>query len=102
MSAEEILEEWLSQTDQTNLKDGHYFVIKEAMIEFAELKCKELLNIVAEKAETKLEKRSQYGKYRKWQKVKDDEEFDLFDYEMRTSVDKKTILNAVNLKEFIQ
>ncbi|WP_396180278.1 hypothetical protein [Flavobacterium sp.] len=82
MTAEEILEEWLSQTDQTNLKEGHYFVIKEVMKEFAELKCKELLEIVAEKAKT--EKSGNSGSW----------------YDAR--VDKDSILNAVDLKEFIK
>jgi hypothetical protein len=77
-------------------------LIEKAMKEYTELKCKELLEIVAEKAKIKTEKKSQYGKYRKWQKVKDDEEFDLFDYEMRNSVDKDSILNSVDLKEFIK
>jgi hypothetical protein len=84
MKAEEILKEWLIQTDQTNLKEGHYFVIQEAMKEFAELKCRELLEIVAEKAKTK-------------------------HYSTNTSidfsklvVDKDSILNAVDLKEFIK
>ena len=49
MTAKNILEEWLSQTDQTNLKQGHYFVIEEAMKEYTKMKCKELLEIVAEK-----------------------------------------------------
>lgn len=102
MTTKEILEEWLSQTDQTNLKEGHYFVIQEAMKEYARLKCQELLLLVAEKVKIKTEKKSQYGKYRKWQKVKDEEEFDLFDYEMRTSVDKTSILNVVDLDSFIE
>jgi hypothetical protein len=83
MEAGEILKEWLIQTDQTNLKEGHYFVIQEAMKEFAELKCKELLEIVSEKAKTK-------------------------PYSTNTSidfsklvVDKNSILNAIDLKEFI-
>ena len=49
MTAKSILEEWLSQADQTNLKQGHYFVIEEAMKEYAKMKCKELLLMTAEK-----------------------------------------------------
>ena len=49
MTAKSILEEGLSQTDQTNLKQGHYFVIEEAMKEYAKMKCKELLLMTAEK-----------------------------------------------------
>ena len=63
MIAGEILEEWLIQTDQTNLKEGHYFVIQEAMKEFAELKCKELLEIVAEKAMLIEDGHEQYKEY---------------------------------------
>lgn len=70
--------------------------------QYTKLKCQELLQIVSEKAVIKIEKKSQYGKYRKWQKIKDNEEFDLFDYEMKSSVDKNSILNAVNLDEFIK
>lgn len=57
---------------------------------------------MAEKAVTKAEKKSQYGRYRKWQKVKKDELVDLFDYEIRYSVNKDSILNVVNLDEFIK
>jgi hypothetical protein len=89
MTAEEILKEWLIQTDQTNLKEGHYFVIKEAMKEFAELKCKELLEIVAEKAKTKTIYESN---------GQPSSSFPEFEYEV---VDKDSILNAVDLKEFI-
>ena len=63
MIAGEILEEWLIQTDQTNLKEGHYFVIQEAMKEFAEIKCKELLEIVAEKAMLIEDGHEQYKEY---------------------------------------
>ena len=76
--------------------------VQKAMKEYARLKCEELLKIVAEKAEVKVEKKSQYEKNRKWEKVKEDEEFDLFDYEMRTSVNKDSILNAIDLNEFIK
>ena len=76
-------------------------IILECMHDYAKEKCQELLEIVAEKAKIKTEKKSQYGKNRKWQKVKDNEEFDLFYYEMRNSVDKSSILDAVNLDEFI-
>jgi hypothetical protein len=85
MTAKEILKEWLIQTDQTNLKEGHYFVIEQAMKEFAELKCKELLEIVAEKAKI-VENRSMINGYdctERW-------------------VDKDSILNAVDLKGFIK
>lgn len=76
--------------------------LKDIFQQCLKLKCQELLEIVAEKAEVKTEKKSQYGKSRKWQKVKDGEEFDLFKYEMRNSVDKDSILNAVDLDKFIE
>jgi hypothetical protein len=34
---EEILNEWLRQTDQSNIKEGHRIVILQAMEEYAEL-----------------------------------------------------------------
>jgi hypothetical protein len=97
MTAEEVLE---NNRNAAIYNQNSDYRIK-AMEEYAYLKCKELLAVVAEKAEIKVEKRSHYGKYRKWQKVKDDEEFNLLYYEMKTSIDKKSILNAVDLKEFI-
>lgn len=36
-TAAEILEENLISVDKSNFKDGHYFVIEQAMIEFAKL-----------------------------------------------------------------
>jgi hypothetical protein len=53
--------------------------------EFAELKCKELLEIVAEKAKIK--------------EVNYEDEMEWVNY---TIVDKDSILNAVDLKEFIK
>lgn len=97
MTAEKILQE---NQEQAYYNQNSDYRIK-AMQEFAKLKCQELLLLVAEKAEVKTEKKSQYGKYRKWQKVKDDEEFNLFDYSMRNSVDKDSIFNAVDLDSFI-
>ena len=99
MTAEEILKEWLIQTDQTNLKEGHYFVIEQAMKEFAELKCKELLQIVAEKSKVKIEKSTPYKKY---ESVKTEENFNMYEYKTKVSVDRNSILNAVDLKEFIK
>ena len=52
-------------------------LIEKAMKEYTELKCKELLEIVAEKAYAQVE------------------------YDCAV-IDKDSILNAVNLKEFIQ
>jgi hypothetical protein len=102
MKAEEILKEWLIQTDQTNLKEGHYFVIKEAMKEFAELKCKELLEIVAKKVKIEvvpegLNKRS-IDVYESYERGGHGEP----NWCTKISVDKDSILNAVDLKEFIK
>ena len=98
MTAEEILE---NNRNAAFYNQNSDYRIK-SMEEYAYLKCKELLKIVAKKAEIKVEKKSYYGKYRKWQKVKDDEAFDMFDYETKFSVDKDSIINAVDLKEFIK
>jgi hypothetical protein len=87
MTAENILNEWLLQTDNTHFKEGHYFVIKQAMKEFASLKCKELLEIVAEKAETR--EMFVNGSNGGW-------------YDKVGKVNKDSILNAVDLKEFIK
>lgn len=43
-----------------------------------------------------MKKKSQYGKYRKWQKVKEDE-VNLFDYEVQYSVDRDSILNCAEI-----
>jgi hypothetical protein len=69
------------------------WMFEEALAEFAELKCKELLEIVAEKAKIK----ARYS-------LKQDDGFptlvNLVDEE--PNIDKDSILNAVNLKEFIK
>jgi hypothetical protein len=76
MTAKELFDKMLEENDECTST--------EMMIAFAELKCKELLEIVAEKAETK-------------------------PYSTSTSIDfsklivnKDSILNAVDLKEFIK
>ena len=93
MTAKNILEEWLLPTDQSGFKEAHYFVIEEAMKEYTKMKCKELLEIVVEKAKIR------------------DEDGDVYEqpkgfycngelYE--TWVDKDSILNAVNLDKFVK
>lgn len=74
-------------------------MIKNYAREYAKLKCQELLLLVAEKAEIGIKKKSNYGTYRKWQKVKEDE-VDLFEYQVQYFVDKDSILNAVDLEKF--
>lgn len=73
-----------------------YDISVDSMIEFAKLHVEAALK-TASKVDIKVEKRSVYGKYRKWQKVKEGEEFDLFDFEMQSSPDRKSILNSYNL-----
>lgn len=93
MTAEEVLNEWLLQTDQTNLKEGHYFVIEQAMKEYSRLKCKELLKIVAEKAKIIDEDNDTYEQ---------PHVFYCKGEEYKTWVDTNSILNAVDLNEFIK
>lgn len=88
MTAGEILDEWLFQTDTTSFKEGHYFVIEEAMQEYAKLKCQELLEIVAEKA-----------------RVRDVQTFEIQDphdlgCDYRLEIYKDSILNCVDLENF--
>ena len=71
--------------------------INDIMIEFAKLHVQAALKEASE-VYIKVEKKSQYGKYRKWQKVKEGEEVDLFNYQMQYSPDKKSILNAYPLE----
>ncbi len=85
MTAERILQENYSTKPDIDHPYKLYWKedVVNAMIEFAELKCQELLEIVAEKAKTKT---------------------DDFGGSFRGDViiDRDSILNAVNLKEFIK
>ena len=54
---------------------------------------KKHLEIAANEAKVESKKKSQFGKSRKWQKVKDDEGVDLFSYEMQFFVNKQSITN---------
>jgi len=84
MTAEEVL---LSKQHGTNEEWITFTEVEEAMKEYAELKCRKLLEIVAEKAKANV----------------------LYDWSGNTGseycneyavVDKDSILNAVDLKEF--
>lgn len=44
ITKEEILNEWLRQTNQSNIKEGHRQVILEAMEEYADAKCKSMVS----------------------------------------------------------
>lgn len=56
--------------------------------------CEATVDLCAENADIDMKKRSQYGKYRKWQNVKEGEEVDLFSYEVKYLVDKESILKV--------
>lgn len=72
-------------------KEPNVFIIPEEWLEeYANI----VLNIAAEKAKIDMKKKSNYGKSRKWQKVKEDE-VDLFAYEVMYFVDKNSILNCL-------
>ena len=72
-------------------KEPNVFTVPEEWLEeYANI----VLNIAAEKAKIDMKKKSNYGKSRKWQKVKEDE-VDLFAYEVMYFVDKNSILNCL-------
>lgn len=91
MTSRYILTEWLSQTDQTNFKEGHYFVIEEAMKEYTRLKCQELLEIVAEKAKVGSDWKYKGG---------DSNILGNYTKTLVYKVNKNSILNAVDLEKF--
>lgn len=72
-------------------KEPNVFIVPEEWLEeYANI----VLNIAAEKAKIDMKKKSNYGKSRKWQNVKE-EEVDLFAYEVMYFVDKNSILNCL-------
>lgn len=87
MKVEKFVETHLFKYDGTKIGyvGMNQGALEEALKSFTELKCRELLEIVAEKAKTK-ENRSMINGY---------------DYTERY-VDKDSILNAVDLNTFIQ
>jgi predicted aldo/keto reductase-like oxidoreductase len=58
--------------------------------------CRQTLELATKNACVDVKKRSQFGKYKKWQNVKEGEEVDLFSYEMQCFVDKNSILDTFN------
>ena len=72
--------------------------ISEVMIEFAKLHVEAALKAASE-VYVKVQKKSQHGKYRKWQTVKEGEEVDLFNYDMQYSSDTKSILNSYPINQ---
>lgn len=73
--------------------------VLDAMNEFAKLKCQELLSLVAEKAKIKRKTKSLVDGYLKITNQKDDE---LEAIRIFYSVDKESIINCVDLDEFIK
>jgi len=88
----------LSQTDQTNLKEGHYFVIEQAMKEYAKLKCQELLEIVVDNAMIETNNDC-YGK-KVVKSTSFTEREQGFSSTTFISVDKDSIFNSVDLDSF--
>ena len=62
-------------------------IIKQAQTEAYN----QAIDDAANNADIAIKKKSHHGKYRKWQKVKE-EDVDLFDHEVMYSVDKQSIL----------
>lgn len=88
---EEILREAF---DDFRFADYPYNDSLKAVLQAMDKYAEEVLKIAAEKAAIGMKKKSQYGKYRKWQKVTE-EEVDLSDYEVQYFVDKSSILNCL-------
>ena len=66
------------------------------MIEFTEIHVEKALEIASKNAKISSFKLSQYSKKPRWEKVKEDEEVDLFSYKMKWFVDKNSILKSYN------
>jgi hypothetical protein len=96
-TAEEFFFDYSIDNEYDNLSVNCKQEISYKAIEFAKLHVQAALKEASE-VYIKVEKKSQYGKYRKWQKVKEGEEVDLFNYHMQYSQDKKSILNAYPLE----
>ena len=59
--------------------------------------CKETLELATKNAKINIKKKSQFGKYRKWRKVKETgESIDLLSYEVQYYVDKDSIIKTIN------
>ena len=102
MTAEEFTQDYLDASDDfmfsmeeqlSQCVGFNYSNIIDLMQEYARLKCKELLEIVAEKAKIKTENNLVYQQPYKFYCNK--EEHSIF-------VDKDSILNAVDLNSFIK
>ncbi len=90
----------MAQTAKEFLNDIKIFTYsqEEVMIEFAKLHVEAALKAASE-VYVKVQKKSQHGKYRKWQTVKEGEEVDLFNYDMQYSADTKSILNSYPINQ---
>lgn len=78
-------EDWYSQWLDGDFGDMLSFV-KDIQLEAYN----QAIDDAAKNADIGMKKKSNYGKYRKWQKVKDTE-VDLFQYEVQYFVDKESI-----------
>lgn len=98
VSAESLI---LKKVNYPKLMDDETCVpvyeVKQLMIEFAKLHCEAQLKTILENVKIKGKKKSQFGKSRKWQNIKENEEVDLFSYEVQYLVGKDSIINAYPL-----
>jgi uncharacterized protein YpmB len=78
--------------DIPNIKEWICDQIKQAQ----EDAIREAVKQCAESAETKSFKLSKYSKTPRWKVVKDEEEVDLFSYDFKTEVNKKSILSVAD------
>ncbi len=88
-TAEELLIKFYGTDDSRSYDKDVVHILKE----YAEQEVKKHLEIAANEAKVEPKKKSQFGKSRKWQKVKYDEGVDLFSYEMQFFVNKQSITN---------
>ena len=73
-----------------------YTIAKSIIYGWMKEACKQTLELAAENVQVDMMKKSQYGKYRKWQKTKKGEEVDMFSYDLKWIVDKQSIINTIN------
>ena len=98
MTIQQIFKDY---SNYTKLAEDHYgYMMDEedftnAVKELIEYHVKAALLQVSQKENLIIsKKKSQYGKYRKWQNVKEGEDVDLFSYQMKWEINKDLILNS--------
>lgn len=95
-SAEKMFEDFYNNRNyRTSPRMDDTYLKKEIAIKFAKSYAEQYLKLAAERAEIDMNKKSQYGKSRKWQKCKEGEEVDLFSYEVKYFVNKDSILDII-------